>query len=230
MISEVPGSAMAPAAQVAAQSMEPHIQMPKSHPIAATLTFGQPGTSQHACLSLPVRLWKATAHQRPPSTTRLAKGEAPASERRVEAHPLLYKVEDILQAGDDLHHVQPLPDTTPVQRAYKLGASLVPLHHTLPPLDTTPAMEILHFVHAKTYRREYHLGETYYVTAPTTSTRAQVALSSLVQAAAVKGVYALCRWVPRAQAEPKLYILAPLVESEYDGFYMVRVRMHPLTA
>ncbi|CCU97359.1 unnamed protein product [Malassezia sympodialis ATCC 42132] len=67
------------------------------------------------------------------------------------------------------------------------------------------------------------MGETYYVLPHPRSPRAQIALSGLVQAAAVRRVYALARYVARAHGEPKLCLLAPLVEHEYDGFYMVRV-------
>lgn len=73
------------------------------------------------------------------------------------------------------------------------------------------------------YRREYHIGETYYVVAHPKSARAQIELSSFVQAVAHKNVLVLCRFVPRAHAEPRLCMLAPLIEEALDAFYMVRV-------
>lgn len=206
LLDGLPSSAFAPLPEAEAHALRPTVQMPTSHPTRMMLTFGAPGDASRACMDIPVQLLKATAQQRPPGAKRLAQGSGTPSQRQLDVRRAYYRVDDVLAAGDDLSKVAPMPDESydSIQRAYKLGASLVPVPDALQALDTQPALEILHFVHASTYQREYHLGETYYVVAHPHSARSQIALSSLVQAAAVKGVYALARLVSRAHADPKV--------------------------
>ncbi|WFD22680.1 ATP-dependent DNA helicase yku80 [Malassezia equina] len=223
-IARIPNALLATPDEAEAHALEPTVQMARSNPIPTTLSFGRLDSASSASMEIPVQLHKATAQQRPMAPRRMARGEGTTWERQLETHRAFYKAEEVARAGGDLRSLTPLSEEEAQgQRAYRLGASLVPLLDNEPMLDTRPALEILHFVHASTYRREYHVGETYYVLPHPRSPRAQIALSSLVQAAAVKSVYALARYVPRAHAEPKLCLLAPLVEHEFDGFYMVRV-------
>ncbi|KAI3628593.1 YKU80 [Malassezia furfur] len=222
MLQDLPHAAFASADDAEEQALLPNTQLAKSAPTSVQLTFGAPDGGAQRTLSIPVQVLKATAVQRPMSQRKVRKGlETPVDARRV-----YYKVDDVLHHEDDLDQLQPLPEESHAsfQRAFKLGASLVPMQHAMEqPLETQPGLEILHFVHASTYRREYHLGETSYVVANPKSPRANIALSSLVQAALVKDVYLLCRWVSRAHADPKLCVLAPLVEQDVDCFCMVRV-------
>ena len=222
MLQDLPHAAFASADDAEEQALLPNTQLAKSAPTSVQLTFGAPDGDPQRTLSIPVQVLKATAVQRPMSQRKVRKGlETPVDARRV-----YYKVDDVLHHEDNLDQLEPLPEESHAsfQRAFKLGASLVPMQHAMEqPLDTQAGLEILHFVHASTYRREYHLGETSYVVPNPKSPRAHIALSSLVQAALVKDVYLLCRWVSRAHADPKLCVLAPLVEQEMDCFCMVRV-------
>ncbi|WFD25904.1 ATP-dependent DNA helicase yku80 [Malassezia nana] len=213
-VASVPNALLATPDEAEAQARAPTVQHALSRPLSTTLSFGEPDSAR-AAIEIPVQLHKATAQQRPMAPRRMAHGPGTPWERQLEAHRAYYKAAEVLQAHGDTTGLTPLPDDgmADAQRAYHLGASLVPVMEESE-LDTRPALEILHFVHARTYRREYHMGETYYVLPHPRSPRAQIALSSLVQAAAVKQVYALCRYVARAHAEPK---------NEFDGFYMVRV-------
>lgn len=238
MIEDVQGSAMEPLSKACSDALAPTLHMSTSAPTRTVLSFGNVHDFEKASLDIPVHILKATALQRPQAPRRVMKGEDDMhSKRHVESRRLLYRADDLHKvhkaghaivpptAHTEMDNVTPLPEECAafIQRAYKLGASLVPLENAPPALPTEAGLEILHFVSASTYRREYHMGETYYVIAHPSSKRAQVALSSLVQAAAVKGVYALCRLVTRPNADPKLCILAPLIESEYDAFYLVHV-------
>ncbi|WFD19081.1 ATP-dependent DNA helicase yku80 [Malassezia caprae] len=220
-MARIPGALLATPDEAEAHALEPTVQLARSNPIHTTLSFGELDSA--ASIEIPVQLHKATAQQRPMAPRRMARGDGTTWERQLEAHRAFYRASDVARAGGDVSGLTPLPDDAAQARAYRLGKTLVPVPDTEALLDTRPAIEILHFVHAGTYRREYHLGETYYVLPNPRSPRAQIALSSLVQAAAVKGVYALARYVARAHAEPRLCVLAPLVEHEFDGFYMVRV-------
>lgn len=65
------------------------------------------------------------------------------------------------------------------------------------------------------------MGEVQYVWADPTSAREQVALSSIVQAMAEKGVMAIARWVSRS--DPKMGVLMPRVLDNIDCFLWVQV-------
>lgn len=224
MLDGLPHAAYASAEDAEEQALLPNTQLAKSAPTSLQLTFGRPDGDEAHTLSIAVQLLKATAVQRPMTQRKVLKKEDGAPQA-VDARRVYYKVADVLHA-EDLDQVKPLPDESHAsfQRAFKLGASLVPMQHAMEaPLETHQGLEVLHFVHASTYRREFHLGETHYVIANPKSPRAQIALSSLVQAALVKDVYILCRLVSREHADPKLCVLAPLVEQEMDCFCMTRV-------
>ena len=223
MIQDVPGSTISSPEEALLQAEAPTLQKPSSNPTNTILSFGDIHASDKTSLDFPVQIIKATAQQRMQAPRRILKDATENS--IVDMKRVMYRADEVLRAGNDLSLVAPLPDECQayVQRAYKLGASIVPQEDTPPPIDTTAGLEILHFVNASTYRREYHVGETYMVLAHPKSKRAQLSLSSLVHAASIRGVYALCRFVTRTHSDPKLCLLAPMIENDYDAFYLVHV-------
>ena len=223
LIQDVPGSTIVSPEEAMSQAEAPTLQIPSSHPINTTLSFGDIHASDKTSLHFPVQIIKATAQQRMHAPRRILKDAT--EDRDIDTKRVMYRADEVLRAGNDLSQIAPLPDECQahVQRAYKLGASIVPQEETPPAISTTAGLEILHFVNASTYRREYHVGETYMVLAHPKSRRAQLSLSSLVHAASIRGVYALCRFVARTHSDPKLCLLAPMIENEYDAFYMVHV-------
>ncbi|WFD43208.1 ATP-dependent DNA helicase yku80 [Malassezia psittaci] len=222
MLESQPHAVFAHAEDAEEQALMPSTQLAKSAPTNLQLTFGQTEDESLRSLSIPVQLLKATAIQRPMTQQKIRKNQ----QTPVEARREYYKVQEVTQAEEDLDKLHPLPEEChgSFQRAFKLGASLVPMHDAMEqPIDTKQGVEILHFIHASSYRREYHLGETSLMIANPKSPHAQIALSSLAQAAAEKGVYLLCRLVSRPNLDPKLCILAPNLEQNQDGFIMTRV-------
>lgn len=232
VIQDVHGSGIASPHEAYEEAQAPSLQLPTSNPAKSVLSFGEVHAPDKASLEIPVQIVKATALQRMHAPRRILKadasGEADSDKmgnRLIDTKHMLYRAEDVARAGDELSKVSPLPEeiSSSVQRAYKLGASIVPFAHPPSPIPTTAGLEILHFVSAATYKREFHVGETYMVIAAPTSKSAQIALSSLVQAASMRSVYVLCRLVTRTHADPKLCMLAPMIENEYDAFYLVHV-------
>lgn len=223
VIQDVPGSTISSPEEALLQAEAPTLQKPSSNPTNTILSFGDIHASDKTSLDFPVQIIKATAQQRMHAPRRIIKNSA--EDCMVDVKRVMYRADEVLRAGNDLSLVAPLPDECQayVQRAYKLGASIVPQEETPPPIDTTSGLEILHFVNASTYRREYHVGETYMVLAHPKSKRAQLSLSSLVHATSIRGVYALCRFVTRTHSDPKLCLLAPMIENDYDAFYLVHV-------
>ena len=137
------------------------MQIPSSNPTNTTLSFGDMHASDKTSLHFPVQIIKATAQQRMHAPRRILKDAT--EDRDIDTKRVMYRADEVLRAGNDLSQIAPLPDECQahVQRAYKLGASIVPQEETPPAISTTAGLEILHFVNASTYRREYHVGETY---------------------------------------------------------------------
>jgi ATP-dependent DNA helicase 2 subunit 2 len=75
------------------------------------------------------------------------------------------------------------------------------------------------------FSRELCIGETQYIFADPSSSKAQVALSSIVQAMFVKGSMAVVRWVTADGHEPKMGICAPRTATTVD--YLVFVQVLP---
>lgn len=128
-----------PLADAMRDASAPVIQLARSAPARMLLTFGAPP----AQLAVPVSVLKATAHQRPPVPMRVAPDGEPVGVRHV-----------YFRASDE--EATPLPPESEdsFQRAYRLGASLVPTHDvpaTAP--ETHGGLEIMHFIHAATVRR-----------------------------------------------------------------------------
>ncbi|WFD31010.1 chitobiosyldiphosphodolichol beta-mannosyltransferase [Malassezia sp. CBS 17886] len=254
LLASLPGAEYVAAADAEANALQPTLQLARSAPIKTTLSFGahpgeqggaDTGLDRDDALAVTVQLLKATALQRPIAQRRVLRRTDETQQRpagsaddaKPPASPVVhmqkhfYNADDVLRARDDPHALEsitPLPAEAEAafQRAYKLGASLVPLQDALEePLGTRAGLEILHFVHADTqYRREYTLGETYYVVASSDSPRAQVALASVARAAAELHALVLCRFVGRTHTDPKLCMLAPYrVGDAFDAFTMARV-------
>lgn len=155
-IAQIPHALLATPDEAEAHAREPTVQMARSNPIPTTLSFGQLDSASHASMEMPVQLHKATAQQRPMAPRRMARGEGTTWERQLETHRAFYKAEEVARAGGDLRSLTPLSEEEAQgQRAYRLGASLVPLLDSEPMLDTRPALEILHFVHASTVCMTY---------------------------------------------------------------------------
>ena len=253
LLQALPQASFVTPTQAVHEALAPHVQLVKSSPQNTVLTFGDPSASSRT-LAVPVQILKATAAQRPMGQQKVAKDSAePANENedrkpetkdpllrdRVDVRRRFYRVDDVVRAGDKLEDVDPLPEHSQetFERAYKLGASIVPLSEALEQeIETQQGLEVLHFVHADTYRREYSLGEVSYVVADPKSVEAQLQLSSVVRACMHRNVYALCRLVSRRHSDPKVRIaewrpklteqlcmLAPFATEAYDAFYMVRV-------
>lgn len=190
----------------------PAIQQAHSAPAHTALTFGDGGADQ---LYIPVCVLKATAMQRALGPTRTTADGTPVNVRYQ-----YFRAREL--AEDEGAHPLPPECESTFQRAFRLGASLVPVHDvSSAPLDTHAGLEILHFVHAATFRREYVLGETSHVVPDERMACADVQLASLARACAALGRLALCRYVVRERSAPRLCVLAPM--DPPTGFVLANV-------
>ncbi|CDO74809.1 hypothetical protein BN946_scf185001.g57 [Trametes cinnabarina] len=111
-------------------------------------------------------------------------------------------------------------------RGYKYGASFVPAPEGgFAPLPARKGMDICGFFPMDNFRREYSMGEVYYVLADPTSPMQQVALSSIVQAMLDEdhGVVAITRWTKTDKSDPKMGVLWPTRWDEIDCFLWVQM-------
>lgn len=146
------------------QACAPVLQLVKSSPQNTTLSFGDPHNASGSVV-IGVQVLKATAQQRPMSQQKIVKAtdnnEAKPQARivairgQVEMRKEHYRVDDVVRAGDKLDESDALPEEwqETLTRAYKLGASIVPMSNVMEFLpDTQQGIEVLHFVHASTVR------------------------------------------------------------------------------
>jgi ATP-dependent DNA helicase 2 subunit 2 len=140
------------------------------------------------------------------------------------------------ETGPTLHPV----DEENLQLAYKYGSSYVPVDKTeFEQLKTEKGMDILGFIPAKKvgitsswrslmnfdtqFRRDWAMGEVYYVWGDTESGRAQIAFSSLVQAMLQEDLYAVIRMVTGSNYAPKLGVAVPRMLDKVDCLLWVQV-------
>ncbi|PWN91959.1 SPOC domain-like protein [Acaromyces ingoldii] len=142
-----------------------------------------------------------------------------------------YIKEDMERLEGGMDNATPLPEGAEetFDKAYKLGASLVAVNQDLErSLSTMKGLEIIQFTNAALYRRQYHMGETFFVFPSPNNARSQLQLSSLIRAMSEQNKYAIVRFVRRNDADPKLGILAPAMPDpelghEFECFYLVEV-------
>lgn len=112
----------------------------------------------------------------------------------------------------------PLPAGAEEQfsKAYKLGASLIPVSSAEFEWESSAGLEILQWVREDTFKRHFLLGETSAVFAEPTNLKSQVQLSSLVQAMRNQRKLAVVRFVRKDNADPKLGVLYPVTRDSGD--------------
>lgn len=115
--------------------------------------------------------------------------------------------DDLEMIEGGIEETEPLPEGAEKSfaQAYKLGATLVAINDDLQRnMDTKAGMEIIQFTQGQRYRRQYHMGETWYVFASDGNYKAQLQFSSLVNAMAKLDKYAIVRYIRTSGAEPKV--------------------------
>ncbi|PWN54480.1 SPOC domain-like protein [Violaceomyces palustris] len=246
----IPDARIATAEDAIQQARLPSIQLTTPAPSRSILTFGSAeDLASKEAIRIPICQYKMTEAQRPMTQVKISRiaqdkakasvgnmskshpvhGEASVDEEevtfRVNQRKEYYVVEDVGSAVKDKETAKPLPEEaeTAFKRAWKLGATLVPVpNESLREMDTRAGMEILHFSKADKYRREYSLDQIWFVFADPDQQKSQVELSSLVKALAELELIAIVRNVRKDRNEPELGVLMPCVEETYDCFYYTR--------
>ncbi|UZJ53494.1 hypothetical protein CBS101457_002814 [Exobasidium rhododendri] len=182
-----------------------------------------------AAQSQTARMSQQFSQYKPSSTPHLASRKSAEEQMQNGETGLTYGVQlqkkyfikdDLEMVEGGIEGAEPLAEGAEEKfdKAYKLGATLVAINEDLErQLDTTAGMEIIQFTNSRSYRRQYHMGETWFLFASDGNYKAQLQLSSLINAMSLQAKYAIVRFVRRDGAEPKLGILAPVVKGEIDS-------------
>lgn len=226
----------------------PDVRQTKSALLGTVLRLGDVEARPEEAIEISVKTSKCTALARPKSWKRFAlrtrKNRGVIVDEEADANGKIaflqlqmrseYYVDPNAKDEDDSMEVDEEP--TPIERLQKLekeelvrgfkyGTTYVPCPDgAFPRLHTRKGIDICGFFMAKGFRRELAMSEVQYIWADPSSLREQVALSSIVQAMYVKGAMAICRWVSRDGADPKMGVLSPCVFDNVDCFLWVQVR------
>ncbi|PVF93424.1 SPOC domain-like protein [Serendipita vermifera] len=119
--------------------------------------------------------------------------------------------------------MRPVPDDS-TQRAYKYGATYIPIDKAdFEQLKTEKGLDILGFIPQRKFRRDWAMGEVYYIWGDTESARNQIAFSSIVQALAQEDLCAVIRMVTGNNYAPKLGVAVPRVMDKTDCLLWVQM-------
>ncbi|OQN97542.1 hypothetical protein B0A48_16696 [Cryoendolithus antarcticus] len=89
--------------------------------------------------------------------------------------------------------------------------------------ETEPDLDILGFVEAKQYERYMDMSRTNMIMAERTNEKAYMALSSLIHALYELESYAVARFVAKENKEPRVLLLMPSIEPDFECLYDVEL-------
>lgn len=133
----------------------------------------------------------------------------------VETRRIHFLSDHIREFGTD--HADPLPEGAErdFDKAYKLGASVIPIISDLETQwQSKKGLEIINWVKAATFRRHFLLGEVWNVFADENDLSAQLRLSSLSKAMNRQDKLAIVRYVRQNNADPKIGVLYPVERTQ----------------
>ncbi|TFK47939.1 SPOC domain-like protein [Heliocybe sulcata] len=228
----------------------PDVKSVKSALLGSVLRLGDIDTRSEEAIEVMVKYSKCTAITRPKGFKKFAKRPLPTDEQTDPESNLwvelkmqtkyvleeedgdsdveMKNVEDVNKESkdgevEDKKEPEAL-DKEQLQRGFKYGSTYVLCPDgSFQKLDTRKGIDIAGFFRKKDFRRDYSMGEVYYVWADPSSPQQQVAFSSIVQAMFERDLMAIARWVNKDGAEPKMGVLYPDVGSTVDNFLFVQM-------
>lgn len=89
--------------------------------------------------------------------------------------------------------------------------------------ETLPGLDVVGFVHKDHYRRYLDLSRAYMTVSKKADEKASMALSSLIRALYELDSYAIARFVAKENSNPKLLLLVPNIEPDFECLYDVEL-------
>lgn len=110
------------------------------------------------------------------------------------------------------------------QIAYKYGSTYIPVDKAdFETLQTVKGLDILGFIPQHKFRREWSMGEVYYIWGDDQSGKMQLAFSSIVRAMAQEELCAIIRMVTLNNSAPKVGIAVPRILEKADCLLWVQM-------
>lgn len=132
-----------------------------------------------------------------------------------------YQVEDEEAAGG----MKDIPYDE-LAKGYEYGRTAVHISESdrnVTTYETTPGLDILGFVDKNQYERYLELGRASLIVASRNNEQASMALSSLIHALYELESYAIARLVSKDNKEPKMLLLAPNIDADFECLYDIEL-------
>jgi ATP-dependent DNA helicase 2 subunit 2 len=132
-----------------------------------------------------------------------------------------YQVEDENAAGGRKD-----VDRDELAKGYEYGRTAVHISESdrnITTYETQPCLDIVGFVEANLYKRYFDMSRTSVIVAERTNEKAYMALSSLIHALYELESYAVARLVAKENKEPRILLLQPAIEPEFECLYDVEL-------
>jgi ATP-dependent DNA helicase 2 subunit 2 len=132
-----------------------------------------------------------------------------------------YQVEDEEAAGG----MKDIPYDE-LAKGYEYGRTAVHISESdrnVTTYETTPGLDIVGFVDKNQYERYLDLGRASLIVASRNNEQASMALSSLIHALYELESYAIARLVSKENKEPKMLLLAPNIDADFECLYDIEL-------
>lgn len=208
-----------------------------TRPIASykgLLTLGNPEEYETA-LSIAIERYPKTMEARPPASSKfVTRGDiAGASQLPESTSAALQDGEsDGLAAVKNARTYQVVDEEAPggkkdveydeLSKGYEYGRTAVHISEAdrnVTTYETTAGMDIIGFVDKNQYARYLGLGRTFIIVSAKHDDKGSMALSSLIHALYELESYAIARLVSKENKEPRILVLAPNIEPDFECLY-----------
>ncbi|KAK5122233.1 hypothetical protein LTR85_004143 [Meristemomyces frigidus] len=205
------------------------------------LTLGNPEEYDTA-LAIDVERYPKTMKAAPPSASQfvirsdMAAGEATQSTQTMDGEEAPNGTNDGLAAVKTARTYQVDDEKAPggkldverdeLSKGYEYGRTAVHISESdqiVTLYETSPSFDILGFVDKNQYERYLDMSRSNVVVAQRTNDKASMALSSLIHALYELESYAVARLVMKENKEPRIVLLAPNIEPEFECLYDVEL-------
>lgn len=198
------------------------------------LTLGNPETYDTA-MSIGVERYPKTMQAKPPTASKfvvrgdmtsqsqassatMANGEGAGGDGLAAVKSTrAYQIEDEAAAGGKR---EVIPDE--LSKGYEYGRTAVHISESdrnVTTYETSPCLDIMGFVEKSRYERYLDMDRTNLIVPAKGDDKAAMALSSLVHALYELDSYAIARLVGKTNKEPRVLILAPHIDSDFECLY-----------
>lgn len=117
-------------------------------------------------------------------------------------------------------------DRDELAKGYEYGRTAVHISESdrnITTYETQPCLDIIGFVDANSYNRYVDMSRTNVIVAERTNEKAYMALSSFIHALYELESYAVARLVAKENKEPRILLLQPAIEPEFECLYDVEL-------